>query len=411
MSATPPQPSCRHFAALIVGAGQAGLAAAHELVRRGLVPGEDFLVVDANTGPGGAWQHRWDSLTLGRAHGIADLPGLPLGDPPADVPAARIVADYYGRYEDAFDLRVHRPVTVTRVDSPQGRREGPLHVTLRDESRPGAAGADQALTADFILNATGTWTRPFIPYIPGRETFTGRQLHTHDYTRAEDFRGLRTLVVGGGLSAVQFLLELAPVTKTLWATRRPPNFLARAHDPEWGRAVEAGVTARIRAGLPAASVVRHTGIPLWPEYVEGVHDGTLVSHGMFNRITPHGVVFAGPTTNATAGLGPAGGRTALAQPRSWQPYPGGHTEDVDVIFWNTGFRPALDHLAPLHLRGPHGGIAIADEVTVDADPRIYLVGYGSAASTIGATRAGRLAGRAAARRLAPAGPGVESAHV
>lgn len=63
--------------AVIIGAGQAGLAAAHELVHRGLVPGTDFLVFDADDGPGGAWRHRWDSLTLGNAHGIADLPGLP----------------------------------------------------------------------------------------------------------------------------------------------------------------------------------------------------------------------------------------------------------------------------------------------------------------------------------------------
>lgn len=65
--------------AVIIGAGQTGLAAAHELVHRGLVPGTDFLVFDADDGPGGAWRHRWDSLTLGKAHGIADLPGLPPG--------------------------------------------------------------------------------------------------------------------------------------------------------------------------------------------------------------------------------------------------------------------------------------------------------------------------------------------
>ena len=43
--------------AVIIGAGQAGLAAAHELVHRGLVPGTDFLVFDADDGPGGAWRH------------------------------------------------------------------------------------------------------------------------------------------------------------------------------------------------------------------------------------------------------------------------------------------------------------------------------------------------------------------
>ncbi|HIW30759.1 MAG TPA: pyridine nucleotide-disulfide oxidoreductase, partial [Candidatus Luteococcus avicola] len=75
------------------------------------------------------------------------------------------------------------------------------------------------------------------------------------------------------------------------------------------------------------------------------------------------------------------------------------TEDVDVLFWNTGFRPALTHLAPLQLREPGGGIRMTDDVTVAKDPRVLLVGYGSTASTVGANRAGRLAGRAAARVL------------
>jgi hypothetical protein len=70
-----------------------------------------------------------------------------------------------------------------------------------------------------------------------------------------------------------------------------------------------------------------------------------------------------------------------------------------VIFWNTGFRAALKHLAPLHLRTPDGGIAMDTEVAVRGDPRIFLVGYGSASSTVGATRAGRIAARELLRRL------------
>ncbi|WP_407923449.1 NAD(P)-binding protein [Actinomyces culturomici] len=53
---------------VVIGAGQAGLAAAGELVHRGMRPSVDFLVLDAEEGPGGAWRHRWDSLTVGKAH-------------------------------------------------------------------------------------------------------------------------------------------------------------------------------------------------------------------------------------------------------------------------------------------------------------------------------------------------------
>ena len=79
-------------------------------------------------------------------------------------------------------------------------------------------------------------------------------------------------------------------------------------------------------------------------------------------------------------------------PASWDPFPAGHEEPVDVVLWNTGFRPAMNHLAPLRLREPGGGIRMLDEVSPARDRRILLVGYGSTASTIGANRAGRLAG-------------------
>jgi hypothetical protein len=84
----------------------------------------------------------------------------------------------------------------------------------------------------------------------------------------------------------------------------------------------------------------------------------------------------------------------------------GSFEPVDVILWATGFRPAVDHLAPLHLRSSYGGIAllpggsdVQTAVTAAADPRVQLVGYGPSASTIGATRAGRAAALAVRRLL------------
>lgn len=385
--------SPQHFRAIIIGAGQAGLAAAHELARRGLTPGPDgdFLVLDANEGPGGAWRHRWDSLTLGKAHGIADLPGLKMKRPDPTTPSSLLVAEYYGAYEEEFDLRVLRPAPVESV-SPTDPADptSPLRV---------ASGAG-TFTADLALNATGTWDSPYVPYLPGIETFRGRQLHTRDYVRAEDFSGLRTLVVGGGLSAIQFLLELEDVTDTLWATRRPPNFTRRweDEDSQWGIDVEKSVRERTFSGKQPASVVRTTGIGMIPDYVAGVERGLLTSRGMFDQITPDGVIFGAPLSHRAEGLGPSR-NLELVLPESWDPLPAGTQVDADVIFWNTGFRAALRHLAPMKLRGPEG-IEMADEVSPAADARILLVGYGSTASTVGATRAGRRAGRTAYRRLA-----------
>lgn len=380
------------YDAIIIGAGQAGLAAAHELARRNLKPGINFLVLDSNKGPGGAWRHRWDSLTLGKAHGIADLPGLAMKCPDPAIPASKLVTEYYNSYEQEFDLQVVRPVQVTKV-SPTDDTDptSPLKIEAKD---------GREWQARLVLNATGTWTNPYVPYIPGIDKFQGKQLHTAGYHKAEDFSGQKVLVVGGGLSAVQFLLELEGIADTVWATRRPPNFTSREFDAGWGLAVEKAVRERTYSGKAPVSVVRTTGIPQLPDYLAGVERGRIVSHGMFDEITPTGVVFGEPHTHISQGLGPSAGST-LAVPQSWDPYPAGTEVDVDVIFWNTGFRAALRHLAPMKLRGTGSGrgIELSDEVRPTADRRVLLVGYGSTASTIGATRAGRIAGKATAERL------------
>jgi hypothetical protein len=75
---------------------------------------------------------------------------------------------------------------------------------------------------------------------------------------------------------------------------------------------------------------------------------------------------------------------------------------ADVILWATGFRAAVHHLAPLHLRGPGGGIRM-DGTHVAGEPRVHLVGYGPSASTIGANRAGQAAARQLRRVLADPG--------
>lgn len=339
---------------LVVGAGQAGLSAAYHLKRRGLQPDRDFVVLDANPGPGGAWQHRWPSLTLGRAHRVHDLPGMPLGEPDPDEPASEVVARYYGTYERELGLLVHRPVRVSSVSSPDGAL-GRLVV----ETDGGSWRTRR------LISATGTWDRPHWPAYPGRERFRGRQLHTHDFRSAEEFRDQHVVVVGAGTSAVQHLLEIAPVASTTWVTRRPPEFTTRPFDSEWGRDVERRVAERVRQGLAPTSVVAATALPLTEQYRRGIESGTLVAREMFTEITEGGVRFADGTEVV-----------------------------ADALLWATGFRASLGHLAPLRLREPGGGIAV-EGTTVVKDPRVQLVGYGPSASTLGANRAGRVAALAA----------------
>jgi cation diffusion facilitator CzcD-associated flavoprotein CzcO len=347
----------REVEVVVIGAGQAGLAGAYHLRRSGFEPDRDFVVLDHSPGPGGAWQFRWPSLTYGKVHGMHALPGMELTDADPRRPSAEVISAYFDRYERTFDLRVRRPVDVRAV------REGPGGRLLVETS-------DGVWAARALINATGTWDRPFWPRHPGQETFLGRQLHTAQYPGPEEFAGQRVVVVGGGASGTQHLLEIAPyAAATTWVTRRPPVFREGPFDEDAGRAAVALVEERVRRGLPPRSVVSVTGLPLNDAIRQGIEDGVLDRQPMFDHITPTGV--------------------------DWVD---GRHADADVILWATGFRAAIDHLAPLRLRAPGGGIRM-DGTHAAADPRVHLVGYGPSASTIGANRAGRAAVRDIRRLL------------
>jgi glycine/D-amino acid oxidase-like deaminating enzyme len=355
--------------AVVVGAGQAGLSTSYHLRRLGL----EHVVLDAEESAGGAWQHRWDSLTMDDVHGVADLPDGPAPGRGRDR-ANEVIPAWFADYERAHDLPVLRPVRVDRVES-----SGDLLVV-----RAG----DRSWTTRTVVNATGTWSRPFVPSYPGRSSFRGEQLHTADYPGAEHFRGRRVLVVGGGASAIQLLGELRPVTDTVWATRREPVW-RDASDPFDGRAAIALVEERVRRGLPPASVVSVTGLALRPQEQEAARLGAYDRRPMFERIEPDGARWADGTF-----------------------------EPVEVILWATGFRPAVGHLGPLGLRTPAGGIRLVrstrdvqSATTAAEDPRVQLVGYGPSASTIGGNRAGRAAATAVARHVREARQARQDAEV
>jgi cation diffusion facilitator CzcD-associated flavoprotein CzcO len=388
---------------VVIGAGQAGLSSAYFLRRAGLRPDEGYVVLDGDRAPGGAWQHRWPTLRMESVNGIFDLPGMAFDPPSAQERAAVAVPRYFARFEEEFQLAVRRPVTVRAVrNGPDGR--------LLVESDAGT------WAARAVINATGTWTRPFWPYYPGRETFRGRQLHAASYPGPQQFAGQRVVVVGGGITAIQLLTELAQAgAATTWVTRRPPVFRDQPFTREYGREVVAMVERRVRAGLVPQSVVSATGLPVTEAVREARRNGVLDRLPMFDRITPDGVAWdaaggdgryaSGGDARDTAGMGAwdtAGMDTRNAPGVGLNPDAPRFVE-ADVILWCTGWRAALDHLAPLHLRSPGGGIAM-DGPRVALEPRLHLVGYGPSASTVGANRAGREAVREIRRLLSAHSP-------
>jgi hypothetical protein len=172
--------------------------------------------------------------------------------------------------------------------------------------------------AKAVVSATGTWSRPFIPHIPGRDDFQGVQLHSARYATPDAFAGRRVLVVGAGNSGAQILAEVPRVADATWVTLGAPGFL-----PDWvdGRYLFDQATAAYRAlqeGREPPPRLELGDIVMVPPVREARDRGVLRSVRPFTRMTAGGVV-----------------------------WPDGREEAVDAVIWCTGFRPAVDHLRPL----------------------------------------------------------------
>lgn len=273
------------------------------------------------------------------------------------------MVDHLIDYEKLYDLSVQHGTRVRAV-----RRDGGRLLVEADSG---------TWRASAVISATGTWSRPFLPAVPGRTEFTGRQLHTVDCRCPDGFAGQRVIVVGGGNSGAQIAADLALAggIDVTWATRRPPRFLADDID---GRVLFDVATARRRA-LDAGrgdsgGVVALGDIVAVPPVRAARDAGLLTAEPMFTRLTATGVQWAD-------------GRRARA----------------DAVIWCTGFRPALGHLAPLAVRGRRGHITTIGTRAV-AEPRLYLLGHddwtGPASATlIGVGRAARDAAQDIARLL------------
>jgi len=326
---------------IIIGAGQAALSVAYFLRRTQC----SVLILDAEPRGGGAWQHGWESLRLFSPAAWSSIAGWPMPSAGATYPGRDHVVNYLRAYEERYHFEIKRPVLVTSVT-----RNG-HGFEVHADGRSWAANA--------VVSATGSWRKPFVPDYLGMADYAGRQLHSARYVSPDEFTGLRVMVVGGGNSAAQILAEVSlTAAKSVWVTLEEPAFLPDDVD---GRVLFERATARWRALQEGRSMDALPGgfgdIVMVPPVREARARGVLNSVRPFAKMTREGVIWTDGT--------PA---------------------EFDAVIWCTGFRPALDHLAPLGIAGGAGPIVKGTHAL--GVPGLWLVGYGEWTGVASATLIG-----------------------
>jgi putative flavoprotein involved in K+ transport len=97
---------------LVIGAGQAGLAAGYDLKRMGL----SFAIQESVGAVGGSWPHYYDSLRLFSPAGRSSLPGMPFPGNAQHYPARDEVVAYLREYARHFELPIITNARVARVE-------------------------------------------------------------------------------------------------------------------------------------------------------------------------------------------------------------------------------------------------------------------------------------------------------
>jgi thioredoxin reductase len=332
---------------IVIGGGQSALACGYYLRRTGL----NYVLLDANQEPGGAWLHAWDSLTLFSPAEHSSLPGWMMPPSKEEFPSKEEVIEYLSEYEKRYEIPVQRGVEVQSVT-----KEGEF---FNIETSAGL------FTSTKVISATGTYRKPFIPDIEGRATFLGEQLHSSLYKSPAAFTGKHVLIVGEGNSGAQVLAELSKVATCYWATQKDPEFLPDDVD---GRVLFDSTSAIYYAKKQGVTLdvkkLNLGNIVMVPPVKEARDRGVLVSSGQLAAFTPTEVVW---------------------QDKSKTP--------IDAVIWCTGFGFATAHLSHLVTLDDRGRAKTEGTRSTEMEG-LYFVGYGNwtgfaSATLIGVGRSAR----------------------
>jgi len=322
------------FETVIIGGGQAGLATAYHLTRRGL----PFVILDENDKVGAAWRNRWDSLKLFTPGRYSSLPGMPCPVQSRSFPGKDDISDYLQAYVDRFGLPVRTGFKVDRVSL-----DGDRYTIETNRGR---------ISAYNVVVATGAFHNPRIPEFADKLDPDIVQMHSSQYKTPLQVREGPVLVVGAGQSGAEIALDMAGEHK-VWLSGR-----------DTGEEPTVSGTLADRLITPiivfAATKVVNVANPIGRKFRK---------HFFY---TPHGIPRAGGTKKRllNAGVEWVGRTTGTSD--GYPQLQDGRVMQVANVIWCTGFRtdyswidlPIFDEYGyPVHKRG-----------VVSSHPGLYFMG-------------------------------------
>jgi putative flavoprotein involved in K+ transport len=313
---------------VVIGGGQAGLAAGYFLQRHDI----PFVILDAQERVGDSWRKRWDSLRLFTPGRYDSLPGSPFPGPSHHHPTKDELADYLESYAARFELPVHLGVEVQALT-----RQGEMFETICD---------GHLIRSQNAIVATGFDNRPNVPSFATELHSDILQLHSKEYRNPSQLKEGGVLVVGAANSGAEISVEVAGQGHPTWLSGRDPG-----NEPTRAGTLPDRLFTRLMwfAASRVVTVDRAIGRKVRDAFLDPPRG---VPRGRVKRkdILAAGIEWVARTKGVRDG------------------YPlleDGRVLDVPNVIWCTGFTPGLDwidltvtdgHGIPIHERGVADGV-------------------------------------------------------
>jgi putative flavoprotein involved in K+ transport len=326
--------AAERFETVIIGGGQAGLAAGYHLTRRG----RSCVILDAEERVGDSWRKRWPSLRLFSPARLDALPGMRFPAPPHSFPIASEMANYLETYAGHFDLPVRSGVMVDALD-----KNGDGYVVLA---------GDRRFEAENVVIATGVHQHdhPTVPDFAAELDAGIRQLHTAYYRSPAQLQPGAVLVVGASHSGGDISYEVAQAGHQTVLSGRdtgqvPFNPYARFLNPVLKLVATRVLTVSTPFGRKAKAAIRSHGVPLL-------------------RVKKADLEAAGVERVFVRTVGVIDGLPVLED---------GRVVEVANVIWCTGFRNDYGWIRfPLPLEDD--GFPAQERGAVPSSPGLYFVG-------------------------------------
>jgi cation diffusion facilitator CzcD-associated flavoprotein CzcO len=217
----------REVRVAVIGAGMSGIGAAIHMRRTGI---EDFVVLERGSEPGGTWRDNTypgcacDVPTALYSYSFAPKPDWSRAFAPQEE-IRRYLLDVAAEHGVADRIRCDTDVLAAEWD--EGRRRWLIQTSSGDYA------------ARVLVSATGPWSEPVIPDLPGMDSFEGKVFHSSRWDHEHPLDGAKVAVIGSGASAVQFVPEIQPEVESLTLFQRTAHWVLPKADRPLGRRTHA----------------------------------------------------------------------------------------------------------------------------------------------------------------------------